>query len=418
MIFVKDAIPRGIVYHRVREDVAWLLKSLFASLNDIEKIKRFEGQFAAYTGRKHCIAFPSARIALYCSLKSLALPRGSEIIMPPITIKAILDVVLDLGLTPVFVDLDPETLCFDLNLLEKAVNENTGVALITYLFGLTPKVDSMVQMLKAHQVFVIEDFSQCLDGMYNGRKTGGCGDIGIYSASSIKTLDTYGGGLMVCDEDELQRIMRSAQSDLDPAKRFLLIKKIVTDLIRNLATTRFIFTWFTFPFIRFMSRIRPERMLKHTGHRNREMIKHLPKNWFAGYSSLQAEAGERFLIKVTDGNRIRIKNVNSIKKKASRTKFPNGVDGAHNVYWQLPAYFEKPFAAQRFLSKYGVDTSTTSLELISNLPAYPYQAATPAASRIFHSGLFIPAYPGLSAADIDRICKALNCYSEKNVQEN
>ena len=62
-----------------------------------------------------------------------------------------------------------------------------------------PDVERMARILKVRKVYMLEDFSQCLDGMYNGLKVGRFGDIGIYSASSIKTLDTFGGGLLVCD---------------------------------------------------------------------------------------------------------------------------------------------------------------------------------------------------------------------------
>lgn len=213
-MFISNAIPRGIIYHRVIQDLSWLAKSLFVDLNKSPQIAEFEDEFATYMGRKHCIASPSARIALYYSLKSLKLSEGSEIIMPPITIKGILDVVIDLGLKPVFVDLAPETLCFDIDLLRKTIGDNTKVALITYLFGIVPDIEQMVRVFKAHNVYVLEDFSQCLDGMYNDKKVGGFGDIGIYSASSTKTLDTYGGGLLVCDEVQIKQNMQVAQGEL------------------------------------------------------------------------------------------------------------------------------------------------------------------------------------------------------------
>ncbi len=416
MIFVIDSIPRGIVYHRVVQDLNWLLRSLFVDLNNSRKVTRFEEAFSAYIGRKYCVAFPSARIALYCSLKSLNLPEGSEIIMPPITIKAILDVVIDLGLTPVFVDLDAETLCFDIDLLEKSIGEKTRAALVTYLFGMVPDVERMARILKVRKVYMLEDFSQCLDGVYNGLKVGRFGDIGIYSASSIKTLDTFGGGLLVCDKEQAHQNMRLEQGKLGKSKRLLLIKKIVIDLVRNLATTRVIFALFTFPFIKLISRIKPKSMLKHTGGRNKEMISVLPKEWFVGYSSFQAEVGGKLLMEVPQGNRERIKNVEKIKQQAPDTKFPTGIDGAENVYWQLPAYFDEPYTAQKFLSEKGVDTSTTSLELISDLPAYPDQGITPVARKIYDAGLFIPAYPGLSDGDINRICCALNRYSAQDRQ--
>src|SRR5688500_15003152 len=119
------AIPRGIVYHRVVQDVSYLGRALFAKLDDDQKIRRFETQFASYVGAKHCVAFPFARTAVYYSLKSQNFAPGSEILMPPITIKAMLDVVIACGLKPVFVDINLDTLCFDVELLRKAITPKT-----------------------------------------------------------------------------------------------------------------------------------------------------------------------------------------------------------------------------------------------------------------------------------------------------
>ena len=84
-LFVKK-IPRGVIYHKVTESIGYLLQSLFMPLDRQDEIKRFEEAFARYCERDYCVAFPFARTAIYFALKNLDLPKGSEIIMPPITI--------------------------------------------------------------------------------------------------------------------------------------------------------------------------------------------------------------------------------------------------------------------------------------------------------------------------------------------
>ena len=88
------AIPRGVIYHHLCDDFKRLFSCWTAQLDDIKAVKEFEGEFARLLGRKHCVAFPFARTAIYFILKAKNLPSGAEVIMPPITIKAILDVVL------------------------------------------------------------------------------------------------------------------------------------------------------------------------------------------------------------------------------------------------------------------------------------------------------------------------------------
>ena len=106
-------IPRGNVYQKLSDQLYDLFKLIFHSSNNNKLINNFEKKFAKIIGSKHSQAFPLARTAIYCALKIKNFDKSSEIIMSPITIKPILDVVLFLGLKPVFVDLDPKTLNYD-----------------------------------------------------------------------------------------------------------------------------------------------------------------------------------------------------------------------------------------------------------------------------------------------------------------
>lgn len=414
---ILKSIPRGIIYHSVWQDFIWLLKALFIRLDDKSKVDEFEKEFAKSLDVKHCVAFPFARTAIYSVLKSLNLPHGSEILMPPITIKAILDVVLDLGLKPVFVDISSETFCFDPDDLNKKITGSTRVALITYLFGIVPDIKAMVAQLKSSDVFIIEDFSQCLYGTFEGKYVGSFGDVGIYSASSIKTLDTYGGGLLVCESDELNNCFKLAQSELSPPLRLQLVRKIITDLVRNMATTRLLFHIAVLPLLRLINFYRPNSILKHIGDRNKDMIEELPWDWFSSYTSFQAEVGMRLIKKVKEENAIRIANVKKIISSVPSASFPVEMAGATNTYWQLVAYFEKPYVVQKYLLAEKIDTSTTSLALISSLENYSYQEKTPNAIKLYNNGLFIPSYPGLNDKDIMRICDVLNKYTLVEPQE-
>ncbi len=405
---MKLAIPRGIIYHSLLDDMKWLVTSLFVKLDDKPVVTMFEACFARLLGRKHCVAFPFARTAIYYALKHQNFPQGTEIIMPPISINGILDVVLALGLVTVFVDIDKDTLCFDPPQLEKAINAQTRAVIITYLFGMVPDVQKLVAMCRTQGVFVIEDFSQCLNGKFAGQKLGSFGEVGVYSASSIKTLDTYGGGLLVCDDDALAQTLRTDQANLSPPVRTHLWRKIITDLIRNVATTRLVFHVAVFPLLGLLGKLKPNSVLKHTGDRDKEMITELPNEWFCAYTSLQAQVGLEMLVELEKLDRERLQNVAEIKAAVTSIDFPRGSEGGTPVYWQLLAYFSDPAATQQRWHGNKIDTATTSLLKISDLPAYPYHGDTPNADRLYSNSLFIPCFPGLDAGDLQRIIRALN----------
>jgi len=370
-------------------------------------IARFEEAFSEYVHRRNAIAFPFARTGIHAVLKNLNLPSGSIVLMPPITIKPILDVVLSLNLRPLFVDINQSTVCFDESALREATKSSPRVAILTYLFGIVPNVENICKILSDAGVFIIEDFSQCLNGTFRGRQIGTFGDVGVYSASSVKTLDTYGGGLVVTDDDTIASKLRTAQSQLSRPSRLRLLKKIFTDLIRNLATQPLVFSLVTFPLIRLLTRHGGSEVTKFTGDRDRSPLQQLPQEWFEAFTSVQAAVGLQQLKQLheKDARRIAaIRKLNSIHDFIDR---PIGDDGGENVYWQYIVYADEFAPFQRELFAQGIDCATTSLVKISGLEQYPFQGSTPNADRLYSNGVYLPCYHQLTKLQVARIGRAL-----------
>ena len=162
-------------------------------MDNIEEVENFENQFSQYMGTNYCIAFPLARSAIYFSLKAKSFPEGTEIIMPPISIKGILDVVLDLKLEPVFVDIDPDTLCFDLSELKNSITNETKAILITYLYGIVPNMVDLINVCRKYGLFIIEDYSHNLNATYNNKKLGTFGGWGLSSSSQVPSWQKHPG---------------------------------------------------------------------------------------------------------------------------------------------------------------------------------------------------------------------------------
>lgn len=396
-------IPRGIIYHSVIQSLLYLVRALWMPLNDKRKVSQFEAAFADHCERKHCVAFPFARMAIYFVLKSLDLPKGSEVIMPPITIKGIVDVVIDLGLVPHYVDLHPDTINFRMDDLSGKVGPATRAVIITPLFGLVPDMEELVRFFREHGIFIIEDFSQCLNGRFGDKRIGTFGDVGIYSASSIKTLDTLGGGMAVTDDERLHEALREAQSGLSAPSRKFLVKKAWLNLVRNTATKQPWFSLFTFPLLQFIRNRDPEAALKQTGHRDKSRLMKLPALWFCRYTSVQAEIGLVRLGLVSASDEARIANAEFVKMRSGAEYFPATTPRSANVYWQLIMLSPDPVLAQSFFARRGVDIATSSLELVCALKGYPNREELPEAGRIYRNGIFIPCYPELSRSDMQRV---------------
>lgn len=419
-MFKKKSLPRGIVYHSVTQDLLDLIRA-YCSTRYEKSIDDFEEKFSQYMGRKQCVAFPFARMAIYHSLKAAALPPKSKVIMPPITIKPILDVVISLGFTPVIVDIEIDTLCFNPAALRAAIDSDTAAVIFTYLFGVVPNMDELMPIVRAADLFVIEDFSHNFNAAWKHKKLGCFGDVGIYSASSIKTFDLHGSGILITDDHRLYEKLKEIQHAAPIPSRHQLGKKIITNLIRNLATSQPNFTLFTLPIIRLFSRLFKKNMIKYVGERNGTPLKNLPASWYDRFDPLQAEFGLRELPRVERADALRIANVNFLKAQFKRRgldiKLPEDLEDSHCVFWQFMSFHDEPLKLQKYLHARGIDCATTSLSLLPALELYPCACEAPVARRVHEHGVFFPVYPSLGHQDLERVAMALKEFYDSSSRD-
>ena len=394
-------IPRGRLYHTIPQSIKYLIWALTGNLRikPTDKLN-LEHVFAEYIGVKYCKVFPSARIALYFSLKALDLPAGSKILMPPITIKPMLDIIYSLNLEPVFVDLDKENFSFDLNDLERKIHSDTRVVFLTYLFGAVPDMARVIEIVKENSLVLIEDFSQAIGATFQDRKVGSYGLISIYSSSSIKTLDTLGGGFAVSNDLNLDASLLQSQQQLLLPKRSILVKKAFTNLVRNFSTYPMIFSALTANFLKVLRRVNQVSAKRMTGTRSQSPLDSLPKDWFRGYSQIQCRIAHEQFIELDGKLNLRVTKAKDILEGgiATAPKYSK-----LDVYWQLCILsqdIDKVFASA---IDNRIDICQTSLSLISGNTFYADHAHCPNAIKIYNESFFVPCYPQLTRSQVDRL---------------
>lgn len=384
-----------------------MASAVFGALEDEEVVERAERSFASYVGREHCVVFPFARTAIHATLRSLDLRPGDRVLLPPMTIKPILDVVLDLELEPVFVDIDPATACFGSDTLRAGLERGPKVAVLTYLFGLVPDLDDLMGQLRDAGVFVIEDFSQCLNGRWRGRGIGTFGDVAIYSASSIKTFDTFGGGYLVLNDPDRAMALRAMQAELDAPRRSDLVRKVLTSVVRNLATQRLVFPFLTWPLLLLIRRLGRSHLARFTGARDEQPLSALPSEWFRSYSAVQARVALDQLPRTERKDAARVAMIERVDAGHAYADRPVGNSEGRHVHWQHLVFADDVPGFTEAMAEHRVDCATTSLVLISALTAYPVQGDTPNGARLFRSGMYLPCYHQLREREADQIATAL-----------
>lgn len=172
------------------------------------KTREFERRFAEYIGCKHAIGLNSCTAGLHLSLVALGIGSGDEVITTPITFAATANVIVLQGATPVFVDVDPETLNIDANQIESHISDKTKVILPVHLFGHPCEMEAIVRIARRHNLAVVEDAAHAIETQYHGEKVGNIGDLASFSFYATKNITTGEGGMLTTNRDDLAEKIR------------------------------------------------------------------------------------------------------------------------------------------------------------------------------------------------------------------
>ena len=185
-----------------------------ASFINGPKVKEFQSNLEAYLDVKHVIPCANGTDALQIAMMGLGLKPGDEVITADFTFAATVEVIALLGLTPVLVDVDPDKFNIDIEAIKKAITPKTKAIVPVHLFGQCANMDAIMELAKAHNLFVIEDNAQAIGATYtseNGSKAK-AGTIGHVASTSFfpsKNLGCYGdGGAIFTNDDALAHTIR------------------------------------------------------------------------------------------------------------------------------------------------------------------------------------------------------------------
>lgn len=171
-------------------------------------IGAFEKAFAEAVGAKHAIATASCTNAVHLCLSHLGVGTGDEVIIPPMTWASIGNIILNMGATPVFADIDPGTLCMDAVSLESKITKNTKAIIPVHMAGMACDLDALYGVAKKHDIPIIEDAAHALGTTYKGKPIGSEADFACFSFYAIKNITTVEGGAVTCKDEEVANHLR------------------------------------------------------------------------------------------------------------------------------------------------------------------------------------------------------------------
>jgi dTDP-4-amino-4,6-dideoxygalactose transaminase len=165
------------------------------------KLAEFEAALSAYFGGRPVRCFANGTATMKIALQVAEIGAGDEVITTPISWVATSNVILSVGATPIFVDVDPITRNIDLNKITAAITSKTRAIMPVYLAGLPVDMDQLYSIAKQHNLRVIEDAAQAFGSKWHDKKIGSFGDLVSFSFQANKNLTTVEGGCLVFNND-------------------------------------------------------------------------------------------------------------------------------------------------------------------------------------------------------------------------
>jgi len=203
-------------YEGIKEVVNTSIQDVLENTSFINgpKVHQFQKNLEAYLGVKHVIPCANGTDALQIAMMGLGLKPGDEVITADFTFAATVEVIALLNLTPVLVDVNEDDFNISIEAIKKAITPKTKAIVPVHLFGQCANMEAIMEIAKAHDLYVIEDNAQAIGANYTYKdgskaKAGTIGHVGSTSFFPSKNLGAYGdGGAIFTNDDDLAHTIR------------------------------------------------------------------------------------------------------------------------------------------------------------------------------------------------------------------
>lgn len=336
------------------------------------KVAEFERQFAHFVGAKYAVAVSSASSALQLSLQCLDLKPKDEVITPSLTFIAGNHAILLAGGSPVFCDVDSDTLCANPQDIAKRITSKTRAVIVMHYGGHPVDLDPLVKLCRAKKIALIEDCAHAAGSCYKGKHVGTFGLFGCFSFAAIKNLTTGDGGMIMTNNRTLAERLRTL--------RWSGISKDTWTRVRGKQ-----YSW--------------EYDVKEVSG------KHQMNDIAAAIGLVQLKKLHRTNAQRAMLTRRYNRALNSLSWLKTPIIKPWAVSSHHNYVINVPANVRNRL--HDYLSARGIATAVHYLPTHHYRLYRVYRTALPVTDQVFRQILLLPLHPDLSVKDQQYIISAL-----------
>lgn len=170
-------------------------------------VDRLERELTTFSGSPFALAVSNGTTAIHLAYLGMGLQPGDEVIVPGFCYLAAANIALQMGIKPVFADVDPETFCVTAETIEAVITQRTKLIVVVHTYGNVCEMDDIMSLAKSRGVLVLEDAAESFASKYKGRQSGAIAQLGTYSFQATKTITSGEGGMVLTDNEELKQRM-------------------------------------------------------------------------------------------------------------------------------------------------------------------------------------------------------------------
>lgn len=353
---------------------------------------RFEAALCAYMGVRHVRAVDSGRVALHLALAGLGLQPGAKVILPRYCFYSLVHVLQGMDFVPQWAPVDPDTLSLDPTRLD--IQDADAVVLI-HPFGQLGAVDQIRELCDQAGAALIEDGSQATGGMLGQRRVGALGKAGVFSLVSGKNLQTFGGGILSTDDDELIARVDQILSHASALPDARVKKAMRSGVVRWFLTTPIGYGGLMHPLTRGMQALAPDR-LEAMFHEER--LPYDPQRVLHRLSDAQGHLGCIELQELDRRNRIRREHAHQLMDGLQGVvglKLPAFDQGAINTWNALAVRVHDGPKLQQALRSRGIDTRSDYMSWYGDGQDFTEDV------------IYLPNHPGMTSQDVQQVIRAV-----------
>ena len=356
----------------------------------------------------HVITTLSVRSGFDLLLTAVDWPAGSEILISAVTIPDMIHIIEQHGYVPIPVDLDPRNLAICVRSTRQRISSRTKAILATPLFGARPSLNAMAEIARSFRLLLIEDGAQAYEGI--DRAESAYADVTMFSFGPIKTATALGGGLVLVRDPRLEARMRQVQSQWPVQSRWRFMQRVLRyALLRSISGPIPFFIlvqlcrWARWDIDQLLS-----RAVRNFGDQQalaRIRQQPSPPLMRLLYRRLKHFNTQRLGRRRQCGRRL-------VHELASEIRH-SSLDGDDHSFWVFPVFCARSMALVNHLRTAGFDATSKSQMTVARAAHDRTDLATPIADGHLKDITFLPVYPEMPDAEIDRLSRLLVDFSRR-----